>query len=177
LLEQVAEAVRGHCAGKGYVTGWNWNPLTPQNSVAALAMARDLTGSGAFDRYLAVAPEGHVYGFFFERLGAQVLSIFVDYPPTRVESPDDLAAVHGQRVLLIEDDVVSGISLDLVMKEVARHHPNSVSLYLGREKDSQQLHNIPSRIGRVYLAEDCLDPAGRERHESEFIDLFQHLGP
>ena len=127
MLEVVAEAARGHCAAKGYTTGRNWNPLIPQDSVAALAMARDLTGSRAFDQYIAVAPEGHVYGFFFERLGARVLSIFVDYPPTRVESADDLSVVHGRRVLLIEDDVVRGISLSLVMKEVARHDPSSVS--------------------------------------------------
>jgi hypothetical protein len=176
LLEQVAEAVRGHCAAKGYVRGSNWNPLTPQDSVAALAMARHLTGSGSFDHDVAVAPEGYVYGFFFERLGAPVLSIFVDYPPTQVESADDLSAIHGGRVLLIEDDVVSGFSLDLVMKAVARHDPSSVSLYLGRDKDSQQLQNIPTQIDRVNLAEDSLDPAGRGRYESEFFDFFQDLG-
>ncbi|MGP0065064.1 MAG: hypothetical protein ACLQGP_15890 [Isosphaeraceae bacterium] len=176
LLEQVAEAVRDYCAAKGYVRGSNWNPLTPQDSVAALAMARVLIGSGAFDHYIAVAPEGHVYGFFFERLGAPVLSILVDYPPTRVESANNLSAIRGGRVLLIEDDIVSGISLDLVMKEVARRDPSSVSLYLGRDKDSQQLQNIPAQIDRVYLAEDSLDPAGRGRYESEFLDFFQHLG-
>jgi hypothetical protein len=176
LHERVAEAARDHCAAKGYARGRNWNPLTPQDSVAALAMARDLTGSGAFDHYIAVAPEGHVYGFFFERLGAQVLSIFVDYPPTRVESADDLAVVRGRRVLLIEDDVVSGLSLELVTTEIAQHEPNSVSLYLGREKDSQQLQNIPSQIDRVYLAEDGLDPTGRGRYELEFFDFFQHFG-
>src|SRR5262249_11676120 len=88
LLRQVAAAVRGHCASKGCVWGRNWNPLTPHDSVAALAMAKYLIGLRAFDHYVAVAPEGHVYGFFFERLGTQVLSIFVDYPPTRVESAD-----------------------------------------------------------------------------------------
>ncbi len=174
LLERVGQAVRDHCAANGYAGGRNWNPLTPQDCVAAWAMARHLTGSGEFDHYIAVAPEGHVYGFFFERLGAQVLSIFIDYPPTRVESADDLSVVHGQRVLLIEDDVVSGISLALVMNEVARHKPGSVSLYLGREKESQQLQNIPSQINRVYLAEDCLDPADRARYESQFLDFFQH---
>jgi hypothetical protein len=175
LLERVAAEARGHCAEKGYVRGRNWNPLIPQDSVAVLAMARELTMSGAFDRYIAVAPEGHVYGYFFERLGARVLSIFVDYPPTRVESADDLSAIHGQRVLLIEDDVVSGISLDLAMKEIAQHEPSSVSLYLGRKKDSQQLHNIPSQIDRVYLAEDDLDPARRGRYESEYVDFFQEF--
>ena len=77
-----------------------------------------------------------------------------------------------ERVLLIEDDVVSGISLDLVMKEIAEHEPSSVSLYLGRQKDSQQLHNIPSQIDRVDLAEDGLDPASRGRYESEYVDFF-----
>jgi len=78
--------------------------------------------------------------------------------------------------LLIEDDVVSGISLGLVMKEVARHEPSSVSLYLGREKDSQQLQNVPPQIDRVYLAEDDLDPAGRGQYESEFLEFCRDLG-
>jgi hypothetical protein len=77
--------------------------------------------------------------------------------------------------LLIEDDVVSGISLDLAMKEIAQHEPSSVSLYLGRKKDSQQLHNIPSQIDRVYLAEDSLDPARRGRYESEYVEFFQEF--
>ena len=104
---------------------------------------------------------------------APILSICVDYPPTRVESVDDLSAIHRRRVLLIEDDVVSGISLELVMKEVALHGPSSVSLFLGREKDSQQLQNVPPQIDRVYLTEDCLDPAARGQYESEFLDFFQ----
>jgi hypothetical protein len=175
LLEQVVEAARGHSAAKGFVTGRNWNPLAPQDCVTALAMARTLTASGAFDEYIAIAPEGHVYGFFFERLGTSVLSIFVDYPPTCVELVDDLSVVTGRRVLLIEDDVVSGVSLRLVLNELERHHPRSVSLYLGREKDGQQLQNVPSQINRVYLAEDDLDPASRNRYESAFSDFFQHI--
>jgi hypothetical protein len=175
LLEQVAEAVRGHCTAKGYVGGRNWNPLTPYDSVAALAMARYLIGLRAFDRYVALAPEGNVYGFFFERLGAQVLSVFVDYPPTRIDSVDVLSVIHERRVLLIEDDIVSGISLKLVIKELARHEPSSVSLYLGREKDSQQLDNIPSQIDAVYLAEDVLDPARRGQYELDFLAFFHEL--
>jgi hypothetical protein len=77
--------------------------------------------------------------------------------------------------LLIEDDVVSGMSLQLVFNEVARHTPSSVSLYLGREKASHELQIIPRQIGRVYLAEDCLDRADRARHESDFFDFFESL--
>ncbi len=176
LLEQIAEAVRGHCAAKGYIRGPNWNPLVPHDSIAALAMARILTGPGRFDHYLAIAPEGHVYGFFFERLGARVLSISVDYPPTRVNLADELAAIRGGRVLLIEDDVVTGISLGLVMTEVASHEPSSVSLYLGRDRESQQLQNVPPQIDRVYLAEDDLEPASRGRYEAEFLEFCRNLG-
>lgn len=77
------------CIGraKGYVEGRWLNPLVPMDCIAAWAMARQLTESGQFDRYLAIAPEGHVYGYFFERLGVPVLSVFVDYPPRRRLTP------------------------------------------------------------------------------------------
>jgi len=71
LLDRVAHQVRSHCAAKGYVSGPHWNPLTPRDSVAAFAMAQALFQGGRFDDYVAIAPEGHVYGYFFERLGAR----------------------------------------------------------------------------------------------------------
>jgi hypothetical protein len=140
-----------------------------------MAMAWYLIGLRAFEQYVAVAPEGNVYGFLFERLEAKVLSVFVDYPPTRVDYVDDLSVIHGRRLLLIEDDIVSGNSLRLAMRELSRHEPSSVSLYLGREKDSQQLNNTPSQIEAFYLAEDVLDPASRGRYESDFLAFFQEL--
>ena len=176
LLDQIAEDIRGHCAGKGYVSGPNWNPLTPRDSVAALAMARALTQQGRFDAYLAIAPEGHVYGYFFERLGIPVLSVFVDYPPRRVHLVNDLSATRDLRVLLVEDDIVSGVSLELVVRELAIYSPRSVSLYLGREKESQQLQNVSPSITEVFLAEDHLDPAERGRYEAEFVEFFGSLG-
>src|SRR5262245_14459936 len=108
LLERVAVAVRRHCAARGYVEGPGWNPLAPRDSVAARQMARALVAGGRFDHYVAVAPEGHVNGYFFERLGVAVLSVFVDYPPRRADAEPDLAAVRGGRVLLLEDDAISG---------------------------------------------------------------------
>ncbi|WP_460597757.1 hypothetical protein [Geomonas sp. Red276] len=43
------------------------NNFIPHSAVAAFGMAKLLASK--FDRYLAVAPEGHIYGYFFERLG------------------------------------------------------------------------------------------------------------
>ncbi len=172
LLQRVARQCVKHCAARGYVDGPNWNPLTPWDSVAALALARLLVGQ--FDHFVAMAPEGHVYGYFFEQLGARVLSVFVDYPPRRLELVEDLSEIQGGRVLLLEDDVISGISLRLAVTELLKYAPASLSLYLGREADYQQVQNVPPEIEAIYLAEQCLDPGERPRHEAEFEAFFSH---
>jgi hypothetical protein len=80
---------------RGTVEGPNVNNFVPHDCVAAFAMARLLLGSGKFDSYVAVAPEGHIYGYFLERLGAEVLSVHADYPPTRCSSGDALSVIRG----------------------------------------------------------------------------------
>jgi hypothetical protein len=172
LLAQVVRQAREHCAAKGYVEGPNWNPLEPQDPVAALAMARALIASGKFDHYVAIAPEGHAYGYFFERLGARVRSVFVDYPPRQVTGAQELASIAGGRVLLIEDDVASGVSLELIVAALKVHQPASLSVYLGRRASGQCPENVPAGIDAVILAESHLDPADRARHEEEFVCIF-----
>jgi hypothetical protein len=169
FLDQVTAKVVQHCAALGYESGPNWNPLQPQDSVAALAMARSLVESRQFDSYLAVAPEGHVYGYFFEQFGIKPLSIFVDYPPRSATTQDDLSVLRGKRVLIIEDDVISGISLQLVCDAIAVFEPASISVYIGRRADSQCPENVPTSVKQVFLAESHLGE-GRERYEQEFID-------
>src|SRR5215470_12933307 len=138
ILDAVLAEVRRHCLSKGYQEGPGVNNFVPHDAVAAFGMARLLSASG-FDRYLAIAPEGHVYGYFFERLGVPVLSIFTDYPPTQCATDDDLGAVKGQRVLLIEDDVIGGRTLRLVVECLQPFAPQSLALYLGHTKGIQHL--------------------------------------
>jgi hypothetical protein len=172
LLEDVSRRAREHCAARGYVSGPNWNPLEPHDPVAAFAVARLLVGSGRFDCFVAVAPEGHVYGFFFEELGVPVHEVFVDYPPRAVTAAGWLSAVVGKRVLVIEDDVVSGVSLGLVVAAVLAHRPLSVSVYLGRRADGQCPENMPEGVGLALLAETLLASVDRPQHEAEFIRHF-----
>jgi hypothetical protein len=150
------------------------NNFVPHDAVAAFSMARLLVGSGDFDHVLAVAPEGHVYGYFLERLGAKVLSVFVDYPPTRCESGDDLSVLKGGRVLLIEDDVIGGATLRLVAGHLTGFGPASLSLYLGHTKGIQHLKNVPVSFAAVYLAEDYLnwERSGRTADEEAFTAFF-----
>lgn len=173
LLEQVVADVGKHVRqAKGFEEESWINPLTPVNSVAAFAMAKLLTEQAAFDHCVSVAPEGHVYGFFFERLGASILSVHVDYPPRRCEVLDDLRTLRGKRVLILEDDVASGITLGYVVGAIQEYEPRSLDLYLGRPKDGQVLDNIDPAIGKVYLAEDYLDSGRLEEYEAWFVSFF-----
>jgi hypothetical protein len=166
--DAVLAAVKQHCQAKGYIKKPAVNNFVPYDPVAAFAMA-DLLVRQRFDHVVAVAPEGHVYGFFLERLGVAVRSVYVDYPPTRCDAVEDLAVIRGGRVLVIEDDVVSGRTLELVADHLRPYEPRHLSLYLGHARYLQYLDNVPPEFGAVYLAEERLDPAERSRHEEAFI--------
>jgi hypothetical protein len=172
VLDRVLADVRRHCQEKGYREGNGVNRFVPHDAVAAFAMARLLVGSGEFDRYVAVAPEGHVYGYFLERLGAEVRSVFVGYPPTKCEPVDDLTELRDGRVLLVEDDVIGGGTLRLVIGYLERFSPRSLSLYLGHTSGVQHLRNVPPEIAAVYLAEERLDWRRRDTDEDDFTAFF-----
>ena len=175
LQDRVLADVRRHCQAKGYREGAGVNNFVPHDCVAAFAMARLLFGLNLFDRYVAVAPEGHIYGYFFERLGAEVLSVFTDYPPTRCESLDDLSVFKDSRVLLIEDDVIGGGTLRLVVGHLKQFSPASLAVYLGHTKGIQHVQNVPKDVVATYLAEDRLDWRQRQADEEAFVESFARL--
>ncbi|MFH2124120.1 MAG: hypothetical protein ABIJ50_11650 [Pseudomonadota bacterium] len=118
-------------------------------------MAKRLVTAG-FDRYLVIAPEGRIYGYFFEQLGVPLLSIFTDYSPTRYIAEDDLCVLQDQSVLLIEDDAISGLTLRLVSEHLYQFAPKSLGFYLRHTKGIQHLQNVPGEIDEIYVAEDML---------------------
>ncbi|MFH2124112.1 MAG: phosphoribosyltransferase family protein [Pseudomonadota bacterium] len=176
LINILLVEVRRFCQNKGYREGPGINNFAPHDAVAAFGMAKRLVTAG-FDRYLAIAPEGHIYGYFFERLDVPVLSVFTDYPPTHCIAEDDLRVLRDQRVLLIEDDAISGRTLRLVCEHLHQFSPKSLGLYLGHTKGVQHLQNLPDEIAEaeVYVAENFLswDWDTRSELEREFEDFFQ----
>ena len=110
LLQSLYSDIRRRCQSKSDADSPWQNPLVPHDCVSAFMMAKRLTEEQVCNNYVAVAPEGHVYGFYFEKFGAQILSVFVDYPPRQMETRDGLAAIRGGRVLILEDDVISGVT-------------------------------------------------------------------
>lgn len=175
LYYAVCEDIRRHCRAKGYSEGDGINNFLPHDAVAAYGMAKLLVDR--FDRFVAVAPEGHIYGYFFERLGVTVLSAFTDYPPTRCTSEDDFSLLENQRVLLIEDDVISGQTLQLVVKYLSQFKPASMSLYLGHNLGIQHLDNVPKEIGkgRTFLAELELSKTNWKKLEADFQEFCKFI--
>lgn len=68
VLDAVLADVRRHCQAKGYRERAGVNNSVPHDAVAAFGMAKLLANRG-FEHYVAVAPEGHIYGYSFEHLG------------------------------------------------------------------------------------------------------------
>ena len=142
LLDRVSADVGKHVReSKGYETESWINPLTPVDSIAAYAMAKVLTEGRQFDYCVSVAPEGHVYGYFFELFGASILSVHVDYPPRRCEVLDDLDPVRGKRVLILEDDVASGTTLRYVILRILAMTVKPLHLY-------KETVNVPTQSWR-----------------------------
>ena len=73
---------------------------------------------------------------------------------------------------IIEDDIISGRSLQLVVGELLRNEPSEINLFLGHSKGIQHLDNIPGEISRTFIVEDiyaCCDPISLEQ---EFLRFF-----
>jgi len=170
LLDAVLADVRRHCQAKGYARGRG--STTSSRTARSPLSGWPSSWSPPGLTVLAIAPEGHIYGYFFERLSAPVLSVFTDYPPTRCTAEDDLRAVEGQGILLIEDDVIGGRTLWLVVDHLRQFSPGSLSLYLGHTKGIQHLRNVPAEITKVFVAEDCLNPDARPELEHRFGEFF-----
>ncbi len=173
LIRRVLKGVRDYCHTKGAREGPGVNNLVPHDCISAHAMAKYLVRRVGFSHYIAVAPEGHIYGYFFSRLGVHPLTVSVDYPPTVLAALDDLSNIHGGNVLIIEDDVVGGSTLRIVVSELTKLRPRSLSLFLGHAKLFHHLENIPREIKRVYRAEDVLSADGYPSRAKEFMDEFR----
>lgn len=176
IYQAVCADINRHCLVKGYEQGPGVNNFVPHDAMAAFAMARQLTFDIRFDHYLVVAPEGHIYGYFFERLGLVTIEVVVPYPPDRLVLVDDLSVCRGKRVLIIEDDIISGRTLGLVVDALRPHSPQELSLFLGHSREVQHLGNVPTGVQHIYLSEDACTLFSHDEMEKAFLKAFTGLG-
>lgn len=91
------------------------NTHYPSKPVAAFSAALEAVKDG-YDVALIVGPEGFAYEPFFQDLGLPTLAVdipeFREGAPRIIEVFDELAELRGKRVLVVEDDIRSGATLE-----------------------------------------------------------------
>lgn len=154
------------------------NPHYPSNPLAAFSAARKAVKQG-FDIALIVGPEGFAYEPYFIDLG--VPTIAVNIPESRENEPrtikllEDLAAVKDKKVLVVEDDVRTGATLQKILEHLQPHNPASLGLYLGQPAKFQKVKKIPHNFEKTYIAEYSETQAKEfcEHLESRGLKIFK----
>jgi len=154
------------------------NPHYPSNPPAAFNAARKAAKEG-FDIALIVGPEGFAYEPYFHDLGIQTVA--VNIPESREDEPrtiklfDNLAELHGKKVLVVEDDVRTGATLQKLLETLEPHNPARLGLYLGQPEQFQRIPNIPQRFEATYLAEESATASQEfnEYLESRNLKIFK----
>ncbi|MFH1654530.1 MAG: hypothetical protein ABIE74_10835 [Pseudomonadota bacterium] len=107
---------------------------------------------GDFDMVLVIGPEGGKYAAPFEMLRLPVTQIHIDDfdkgRPYKVIG--NLEELRGRRILLLEDDVHSGSTLNRTLSLVLPFEPEALDLFLGNPIHYQNLENVPKVIRNIY---------------------------
>lgn len=158
------------------------NPHIQDSPVLAFQAAERAVKKG-YDVALIVGPEGFAYEPYFTDLGLSTMAINIPESepgePRSIQVFDDLKALAGKRVLVVEDDVRTGATLKKVLEAVQTHAPAQLGLYLGQRESYQLKKNIPAEFTDVFAAGEntTSEAAGKEfQHflEARGLKLFKN---
>ncbi len=150
----------------------------PHSYTAAFRAAK-AAQKDSYDVALIVGPEGFSFEPIFQDLGIPTVAINIpedSFGGARtMKAFDDLAALKGKKVLVVEDDVQSGATLKKILEAAASHAPRSWGLYLGLASQYQKKDNIPPVFQKVYVADtdEAKDEAAFLAHLKKHEPLFK----
>jgi len=130
-----------------------------------------------FDMALIVGPEGFAYEPYFRDLGLSTVA--VNIPESRegehrtIQLFDDLSVLQGKKVLVVEDDIRTGATLQKLLEQLKDHKPQQLGLYLGQKESFQRMENIPQDFEKTYIAGSGIDLAAAAK---EFRDYLESRG-
>ncbi len=131
------------------------NPHNPNEPAAAFKAAHLAVNKG-FEIALIIGPEGFAYEPYFKDLGIQTIAINIpesgEGEERTVALLDDLTSLHGKKVLIVEDDVRSGATLQKVFESMGVNTPKQLGLYLGQPASYQKIENVPSGFSDTFIA-------------------------
>lgn len=155
------------------------NSHYPSNPLAAFTAAQTAVKKG-FDVALIIGPEGFAYEPYFRDLGLPTLAINIPESGEdefrTVELLDNLSELQGKRVLVVEDDVHTGATLQKLLEQLKSYIPKRLGLYLGQPERFQKTINIPPEFEDTYIAKDVNQTVTKEFQEylrSKGLKIFK----
>jgi orotate phosphoribosyltransferase-like protein len=96
----------------------------------------ELLNKKSFDVAVGIAREALTYSCLLEQLGGKVINLLIKEEEDRAYYPlDDLSVIKDKRVLVLEDDVVTGKTIQKVHEILLKNKPASLELYIGNMLD------------------------------------------
>ncbi|MBI4896088.1 MAG: phosphoribosyltransferase [Candidatus Aenigmarchaeota archaeon] len=164
-----------------YYSRFDLRPQYASDLFPSLCSARKVIEEGEVDIGVAVGPEGFSYACLFESLGLPIRNIHIDEYCTTEDRPykelDDLRAIEGRQTLFIEDDVITGKTLQKAHQKIKVYSPADVSVYLGLSADRQQLQNVPHEFRKIYTTPVYLTDEQMTEEIDHAIEILQRTCP
>jgi len=145
----------------------------PNDPLAAFDAAYRAVKDG-FDVALIVGPEGFAYEPYFQDLGLRTMAVNIpeseEGEPRSIKLYDDLASLKDKKVLIVEDDVRTGATLQKLLEHIKPNTPKHIGLYLGQSETFQKMMNIPKELIKTYIAEPKINSTTGATHFREFLE-------
>ena len=149
------------------------NPHYPSDSLAAFDAAYAAVKQG-FDVALIVGPEGFAYEPYFLDLGLPTVAVNIpesgEGEARTITALDDLSTLQGKKVLVVEDDVRTGATLQKLIEHLESNMPAHLGLYLGQRESFQKTTNIPQAFAETFTAGVDTDPALAGQNFREYLE-------
>src|SRR3989338_1829696 len=151
-----------------------YNPHDPNNPLGAFSAARRAVKKG-FNVALIVGPEGFGYEPYFLDLGMPTVAVNIpesgEGETRTIKLFDDLSALRGKKVLVVEDDIRTGATLQKLLEQIKPNEPAELDLYLGQSINYQKIENIPEDFTDTFVVKTDTVTAG-----IEFRDYLKSRG-
>ena len=154
-------------------------PPFPDDRILYFSSVRQIMDEGVVEIGVPIGPEGFIYAALFNTFGLPMRDIIIDEYDPKGGRPyrelDDLNYIKGKNVLFIEDDVITGKTLERAYLEISKYYPKSIYLYLGLPKDHQHLDNIPKGFKKIYIQPSPLLDEQRRKEVCRALHLFNGI--
>lgn len=148
------------------------NPHFPSYPLAAHEKAVECARDG-IEIAIIVGPEGFAYEPYFQDMRVPTLAVNIPesdpHGKRTFKSFDDLQIIEGKVVIIVEDDVRTGATLQKLLHMLQQYKPKEIRLFLGQPSRFQLQENIPVEITKTYLAGEHSTEENQRKNFRKFL--------